>query len=376
MNRSGTNLQMRVKMQPMKRTYSLAFSFFLSLTLPTCAQVTTNPPSSVSPERIQNIAPEEMWKRVTQCVFPTYPGLAFNSHIMGTVEIGLGISPDGDVANFRVLLGPPLLAQSAIDAIRQWKFRPNEVNGDVTWSRIRALVRFNADGTTAVDLASGLLPDDFGDPGTTRSADAPFPRPESSPGCKSVKPWTGAQTKEIEASEISPGLYKNNYFGLTFRFPTEWQVANRETLDSMDASRRKFVESQYGALPPNIQRIPLPHYLLFFARTDGPLSSSGPSIEIWAEKQLFVHGAAEYFSNSQFWKTADGTSGPKEIDVSGTKYYRGDRWGKMGDRSIYQIRLVTYARDLILGIDVVGDNSATAEQLVKNLEGLRIISSH
>ena len=365
-------------MHALKPLHLLAFWLLLSLTLPACAQIATKPPSSASPGRIQNIAPEEMWKRVTQCVFPTYPGLAFNSHITGTVEIGIAISPNGDVANFRVLSGPALLAQSAIDAIRQWKFRPNELRGEVTWSRIRALIRFNAGGTTTVDLSSAILPDDFGDPGTTRSAAAPFPRPESSPACKSVQPWTGAETREIEASEVSPGLYRNNYFGLTFRFPKDWQVADRETLISMAASMRKSVESQNSAPPQNVRRTTLPYYLLFFARTDGPLSSSGPSVQIWAERELLGHSAMEYFSNSKFLndKTADGTSGPKEIEIGGTKYYRGDRWGKMEGRSIYQVRLVTYARDLIVGIDVVGDAAATAEQLVKNLEGLKITSSH
>ena len=96
--------------------------------------------------RIQNIAPEEMWNRVTECFFPQYPQLAVDTHITGTVNIGLGVTPQGDIGDrFRVLDGHPLLVQSAIDAIRQWKFRPNEVQGEVTWSRVRALVRFNAD---------------------------------------------------------------------------------------------------------------------------------------------------------------------------------------------------------------------------------------
>ncbi len=73
---------------------------------------------------------------------------------------------------------------------------PNVVQGEVTWSRVRALVRFNGDGTTAVDLAPAILADNFGDPGTTRSAAKEFPRPASSPECKSVQPWTGAEPKE------------------------------------------------------------------------------------------------------------------------------------------------------------------------------------
>jgi len=141
-------------------------------------------PANTVSARIQNIAPEEMWKRVTQCVLPTYSELAFNSHITGAVDIGLGISPDGEVGiHSRVLDGPALLVSSAMNAINQWKFRPNVVRGEVTWSRVRALVRFNADGTTAVDFAPAILPDDFGDPGTPRSSASEFPRPGTAPTC-------------------------------------------------------------------------------------------------------------------------------------------------------------------------------------------------
>jgi len=89
-------------------------------------------PNSES-RRIQNIAPEEMWNRVTECFVPQYPQLAVAAHITGTVNIGVGVTPQGDIGdNFRVLDGHPVLVQSAIDAIRQWKFRPNEAQGEVT----------------------------------------------------------------------------------------------------------------------------------------------------------------------------------------------------------------------------------------------------
>jgi TonB family protein len=160
------------------------YSFLAGLS--TLAQVDqTKTPTDTELRRIQNIVPEEMWNRVTECAFPRYPALAIVSHITGTVDIGLGVSPEGDVGkNSRVLDGHPLLAQSAMDAMRQWKFRPNVVQGEVTWSRVRALVRFNSDGTTAVDLAPAILADNFGDSGTPKSAGASFPRPASSPACK------------------------------------------------------------------------------------------------------------------------------------------------------------------------------------------------
>jgi TonB family protein len=171
-------------------------------------------PANTGSERIQNIAPEAMWKRVTQCVFPTYPGLAFNAHITGAVSIGLGISPSGDVANYRVLDGPPLLVQSAVDAIRQWKFQPNEVRGEVTWSRVRAVIRFNDDGTTTVDLSPAILLDNFGDAGTARSAAAAFPRPASASVCKSVQPWTGTEAQQLPTFKTPEdvGAFMQTYY--------------------------------------------------------------------------------------------------------------------------------------------------------------------
>jgi TonB family protein len=157
---------------------------------PACAHAGARTPANKISGRIQNISPDEMWKRVTQCIFPAYPQLAFNSHITGTVDIGLGISPDGDVGkgkHSRVLDGPAPLTQAAMEAIRQWKFQPNAVQGEMTWTRVRALVRFNDDGTTLVDLAPAILADDFGDPGTPRSAATALPRPAIAPECKPDK---------------------------------------------------------------------------------------------------------------------------------------------------------------------------------------------
>jgi TonB family protein len=138
-------------------------------------------PSNATSSRIQNIAPEEMWKRVIQCAFPKYPQPALDYHISGTVDLGLGISPQGGIDNYRVLEGKVLLVDAAVEAIRQWQFRPNVFRGEITWTRVRARVRFNADGTTAVDLEPAILADDFGDPGTLRSAAKGVARPASLP---------------------------------------------------------------------------------------------------------------------------------------------------------------------------------------------------
>jgi len=161
-------------------------------------------PASPDSRRIQNIPPLEMWNRVTQCALPRYPALAADSRITGTVDIGLAVSPQGDVSNnSRVLDGPPLLVQSALDAIHQWKFQPSAAQGQVAWYRVRALVRFNADGTTAVDLAPAILPDNFGDPGTPKSSATSFPPPSSAPECKTL---TDASAPTLVDGAYLPGI--------------------------------------------------------------------------------------------------------------------------------------------------------------------------
>lgn len=186
--------------------------------------------------------------------------------------------------------------------------------------------------------------------------------------------------EQIEAAEVGPGTYRNKYFGLSLHYPLEWRVADRETLDTMDSQMQKAARAQLGALPSNVHVTSIPYYTLFFARTDGPIDSPENattglwrlrnSILIGAEKRLFINSAQQYFPNSQFLsdKTADGTRGPEQVDIGNAKFFRADRWGKVEERNIYQVRLVTYAQGLVLGIDVLAESSAVAEKLVQDLE--------
>jgi len=63
-------------------------------------------------------------------VNPTYPPLARQTRISGTVRLHAIISKDGSVQELQVLSGHPLLVQSALDAVRQWRYRPTLLNGE------------------------------------------------------------------------------------------------------------------------------------------------------------------------------------------------------------------------------------------------------
>jgi protein TonB len=61
---------------------------------------------------------------------PVYPALARQIHLEGTVQLHAIIGRDGTIQSLEVLSGHPLLIQSALDAVRQWRYRPTLLNGE------------------------------------------------------------------------------------------------------------------------------------------------------------------------------------------------------------------------------------------------------
>jgi TonB family protein len=62
-------------------------------------------------------------------VEPEYPADARQRNIHGAVVLDVQIGPNGSVQDVKVMSGPPELAQSSIDAVKQWRFKPRLVNG-------------------------------------------------------------------------------------------------------------------------------------------------------------------------------------------------------------------------------------------------------
>jgi protein TonB len=62
-------------------------------------------------------------------VKPEYPPAAKASHVEGVVTLHAIIGKDGAVKQVQVLGGPPLLARSAEDAVKQWRYKPYVLNG-------------------------------------------------------------------------------------------------------------------------------------------------------------------------------------------------------------------------------------------------------
>lgn len=63
-------------------------------------------------------------------VQPLYPPLARQTRISGTVRLHAIIAKNGTVEQLSVESGHPLLVQSALDAVRQWRYQPTLLNGE------------------------------------------------------------------------------------------------------------------------------------------------------------------------------------------------------------------------------------------------------
>jgi periplasmic protein TonB len=63
-------------------------------------------------------------------VDPVYPAEAKRNGIQGTVTLAITIGKDGHVLNVTVTSGPSELIRSAVDAVRQWVYRPTLLNGE------------------------------------------------------------------------------------------------------------------------------------------------------------------------------------------------------------------------------------------------------
>jgi protein TonB len=61
---------------------------------------------------------------------PLYPPIAKAARVSGTVILQATISKAGTIENLRVVGGPAMLQQAALDAVRTWRYRPYLLNNE------------------------------------------------------------------------------------------------------------------------------------------------------------------------------------------------------------------------------------------------------
>ncbi|MGD0416064.1 MAG: energy transducer TonB [Terriglobales bacterium] len=100
-------------------------------------------PAVVKPLLVSHLAEANLLHKVQ----PSYPTLARQAHVQGTVELRAIISKAGTIENLVVVRGHPMLAPAAIDAVRQWRYRPYLLNNEPIEVETEITVNFVLSGS-------------------------------------------------------------------------------------------------------------------------------------------------------------------------------------------------------------------------------------
>jgi len=87
-------------------------------------------------------APALSGTRLIHRVLPEYPAQARVQNIQGPVVLDVQIGGSGEVANVDVVSGDPLLADAAVQAVKQWRYKPYVVDGRSIESQTRITIKF------------------------------------------------------------------------------------------------------------------------------------------------------------------------------------------------------------------------------------------
>jgi protein TonB len=102
-------------------------------------------PKAATPTRVKVSQGVTQGLRI-RMVQPVYPPLAKQARISGSVVLQAVIGKDGSIENLRAVSGHPMLIQSAIDAVRQWKYKPYFLNGEPVEVDTQVTVNFTLAG--------------------------------------------------------------------------------------------------------------------------------------------------------------------------------------------------------------------------------------
>jgi protein TonB len=109
---------------------SLAANFAANSTQPAAPVAPTQIGGDVKPARIMSSVP------------PVYPTLAKTQHVAGDVRIDALIDATGRVTTMKVVSGPSLLHQAAMDALRQWKYQAAMLDGKPVPMHLTVMIQF------------------------------------------------------------------------------------------------------------------------------------------------------------------------------------------------------------------------------------------
>jgi len=102
-------------------------------------------PKVATPQRVR-VSQGVTQGLVLHKVQPAYPPLARTARVQGSVVLAAIIGKDGTIQNLHVVSGHPLLTQAALEAVKQWRYRPYILNGEPVEVDTQVTVNFTLSG--------------------------------------------------------------------------------------------------------------------------------------------------------------------------------------------------------------------------------------
>jgi TonB family protein len=97
----------------------------------------------MSPAGVVQVTPELAEADLLKRVEPEYPAQALAQRTQGAVRLQVRIAQDGAVREVKVVNGEPVLADAAISAVKQWRFKPQTVHGKAVEMQTEITLKFS-----------------------------------------------------------------------------------------------------------------------------------------------------------------------------------------------------------------------------------------
>lgn len=146
--------------------------------------------ASQTADRSHQVQADVEQGELTYQVPPTYPPLARQARVQGTVVLHALIGKDGSIQELEVVSGHPMLVQAALDAVKQWRYKPYFYNGEPAVVETNINVNFQLSDT----------------PGQAHSNEPPANISSAETG--SSKPSPAAQPSQNQDSDQAPRAYR------------------------------------------------------------------------------------------------------------------------------------------------------------------------
>jgi TonB family protein len=136
---------------------STVFGFEDSLRKPffICLQREENQ-TVIGKEPVWRIPPDKHLKMIKR-ISPKYPEMALKKKIQGEVILDATMDREGKAVDIKVVNGPEELYQAAVDAVKEWRWRPVEIEGKIRPVKFTVVVNFDLPKKDDAEEKTGLM---------------------------------------------------------------------------------------------------------------------------------------------------------------------------------------------------------------------------